>query len=151
MTAVQDKFMTGTPPLRRRVLLLDDDEVIAVSLRQYLMMQNCEVDIAVDLASGREQLTRGNYDVVVMDPYLTGAVHNHASLVSEIRAAAPQPHLIVLTAYVSPALLSTAATCPPATVLAKPQSVVFLSTFIAERFPQAKLLPQTNPIRETSA
>ena len=44
----------AVPHTRRLVLLIDDDEVIAGSLRQYLSMQGCDVHVAVDPASADE-------------------------------------------------------------------------------------------------
>jgi DNA-binding NtrC family response regulator len=122
----------------RKVLLIDDDEVIAGSLRQYLTMQNCDVDVAVDPHKAKALMRASAYDTIVIDPYLTGAVHaEQSALLDAVAALQPQALTIVLTAYASPELMIAAAGCKSAAVLSKPQSVVFLSELVLSPQPAA--------------
>lgn len=117
---------------RLRVLLIDDDDTVAGSLRQYLMMQGCDVHVAVDSGSAREAMQRGAYDAIVVDPYLTGAIHGETdSFFASIGELQPSAATIVLTAYPSPELARAAAGCRPAAVLTKPQSVVYLGELVS--------------------
>ena len=123
---------TAVPHPRRLVLLIDDDEVISGSLRQYLGMQGCDVHVAVDPASADSAMRANVYDSIVVDPYLTGAIHGEsASLLSSISALQPHASTIVLTAYPSPELSRAAADCRPTAVLTKPQSVVYLGELVS--------------------
>jgi DNA-binding NarL/FixJ family response regulator len=95
-------------------------------------MQNCDVDVAVDPHMAKALMRASAYDAIVIDPYLTGAVHAEQSeLLDAVAALQPQALTIVLTAYVSPELILAAAGCRPSSVLSKPQSVVFLSELVA--------------------
>jgi DNA-binding NtrC family response regulator len=124
--------MTVEPHLpRRRVLLIDDDDVIADSLRRYLILQGCDVDLAVDPGSAAETMRVNAYDSIVVDPYLTGAIHGgSASLLGSIGTLQPLASTIVLTGYPSPELSRAAADCRLTAVLTKPQSIVTIGELV---------------------
>jgi DNA-binding NtrC family response regulator len=122
--------------------LIDDDDTVAGSLRQYLAMQGCDVHVAVDGESARAAMRSGAYDAIVVDPYLTGAIHGETdAFFSSIGELQPFAATIVLTAYPSPELSRAAAGCRPAAVLTKPQSVVYLGELVSA--PRASSKGQT--------
>jgi DNA-binding NtrC family response regulator len=119
-------------PTQDRVLLIDDDEQVAGSLREYLVRNGSLVDVAVDLPSAEHLLDAQPYEVIVVDPYLTGGVeHGDGALLSMIRVRQPSAALIVLTGYGSSALTISAERERAYAVLTKPQSVVTLSELVA--------------------
>jgi len=120
----------ATTTSRSRLLLIDDDELIAGSLRQYLAQQGCEVDVAVEHSAATSLMSAQRYGVVVVDPYLTGGVHmqNHEML-EAITHLQPRASVIVITGYWSPELARMAAQARLA-LLTKPQSVIALSDLI---------------------
>lgn len=113
-----------------RVLLIDDDELVAGSLREYLVKNGRQVDVAVDIDASAGLMDERQYGVIVVDPYLTGRQHDDDSLLHAIRASQPAASLIVLTAYGSPSLATSAERLHAAALLEKPQSVMFLSDVI---------------------
>jgi DNA-binding NtrC family response regulator len=116
----------------RSVLLIDDDELIAGSLHRYLVTQGVAVDVAVDRSQAVDSMQAHRYDVVLVDPYLTGALHgDREELFDAIRHLQPRAALIVLTAYSSPELESAAADGRITTLLPKPQSIVRLGELLA--------------------
>ena len=119
----------------QRVLLIDDDDLVVGSLRQYLVTQGFEVDVAVE-PHAAEILMRANaYDVIFVDPYLTGAVHTeHSAVLDAVGALQQNAHMIVLTAYSSPQLTGAVSGWNRVTVLSKPQPVVYLSELVANAF-----------------
>jgi DNA-binding NtrC family response regulator len=120
-----------TVSTRERILLIDDDELVAGSLREYLVRGNrCQVDVAHELSSAETMMAAQRYDVVLVDPYLTGRVNrDDGVLLARIRELQPAAALIVLTAYASPSLASLAA-LRSAALLAKPQAIPELSRFV---------------------
>jgi DNA-binding NtrC family response regulator len=123
---------------RQRILLIDDDELISGSLHQYLVLHGFAVDVALTLATSEELLAANRYATVVVDPYLTGGVHDdHAELLERVCALQPHASIIVLTAYRSAALDSAAAQCRVTALLRKPQSVVSLERLIRGAVPPA--------------
>jgi len=122
---------TSTPSPQTRVLLIDDDELIAGSLRRYLLTQGFAVDVALEPASAAKLMATSSYGVVVVDPYLTGEVaHATAALIDTVRRLQPLASLIVLTGYSSPALQIAANLNGAAAVLSKPQSVTCIGDLI---------------------
>jgi DNA-binding NtrC family response regulator len=128
-------MMTLSPsapaPQAPAILLIDDDELIAGSLRDYLVAKNLRVDVALDAASAAVLMSERQYGTIVVDPYLTGGVHSaNASLVAHIRFLQPASRIIVLTGYGSSTLLHAAETDDATLLVFKPQSVPGLSELI---------------------
>jgi DNA-binding NarL/FixJ family response regulator len=124
--------MTATSPgAQQRILLIDDDELIAGSLRSYLVMNGREVDVATDGPEAERLMKSARYDVIIFDPYLTGGVHHPPENVIEcVARLQPDAALIVLTAYSSPEWAQVAAESRIAALLTKPQSVVTLNDLV---------------------
>jgi DNA-binding NtrC family response regulator len=127
----QSHSMSATPTISKSILLIDDDDLIAGSLRQVLLSENCGVDVAVDAASARTMMTKQSYDIVMVDPYLTGGVHRDGcALVQGVLTLQPAASVIVLTGYSSPELAQSAADGKITALLTKPQPVPFLCQFL---------------------
>jgi two-component system response regulator RegA len=123
--------MTTPSRAPARVLLIDDDELIAGSLHRYLLTRGFAVDVALEPASAADLMSASSYGVIVVDPYLTGGmVPATTPLIETVRALQPLATLIVLTGYSSPALKLAATVHGAAAVLSKPQSVTCLGDLI---------------------
>lgn len=115
-----------------RVLLIDDDDFIAGSLRGFLVQQKWDVDVSLQADEAEALMSSKRYDVVVVDPYLTGAIHDpKANLIHVARKLEPNAALIVLTGYWSADLARAAAECEVAALLRKPQPVTLLEYIIS--------------------
>jgi len=125
--------MSGSAPKApKTILLIDDDELIAVSLRDSLVRRGLTVDVALDPAAAEARLRARTYETVVVDPYLTGGVHEPSALLIEtIRVLQPASVIFVLTGYGRPALSGAAEAHSGTTFLSKPQSIPYLSQLIA--------------------
>lgn len=120
---------------RRTILLIDDDDLVAGSLRDYLLSKGWAVDVALEPAAAAAYLRDREYGVVVVDPYMTGGVHTPgASLIGDIRASQPQSSIVVLTGYGTVDLARRASADSSTLLLSKPQSVTDLSELI-QRIP----------------
>jgi DNA-binding NtrC family response regulator len=129
-------------PAGEKILLIDDDEFIAGSLRNYLVRQGWDVDVVVDPESAHALTAVGEYAVVVIDPYFTGgASGDHAALLKSVCASQRHASLILVTAYGSPELTRIAEECGVVATLVKPQSVMALTRVIhtAARLREADL------------
>jgi DNA-binding NtrC family response regulator len=123
--------MSAKPTISKSILLIDDDDLIAGSLRHVLLSENCEVDVAVDSATARKMMARQGYDIVMVDPYLTGGVHGDGrDLINGVLTLQPAASVIVLTGYSSPELAQSAADGKIAALLTKPQPISFLCQFL---------------------
>ena len=82
----------------RRVLLVDDDLSVLLSLKAVLELHQFEVETAVSVSEAQRKLTGAAFDLVVTDVRMEG----EASGLEVIRLAAAQPYrpaTAVLTAY----------------------------------------------------
>ena len=69
-----------------RLLLIDDDTRLTAMVGDYLRGAGFEVDVAGSLAAGREKLTSGAYDALVLDLMLPDG--DGLDLCRELRASA---------------------------------------------------------------
>jgi two-component system response regulator RegA len=134
-----------TVPTQERILLIDDDELVAGSLREYLVRGNCcQVDVADELSSAEELMAAQQYDVVLVDPYFTGRVNrDDGELLARIRELQPLAALIVLTGYASPSLEVFAGQQQGTVLLTKPQPVPYLSQLLVSACRRQDPLPET--------
>lgn len=113
-----------------RVLLIDDDEIVAGALFHQLQSTAIETEVAVDAAFAQQLLANYTYSLVVVDPYLTGNLHNDAdSLLDHVRALQPHARIVILSAYgtrFSDRIVSDANLM----IVGKPQSVLSMTAMI---------------------
>jgi DNA-binding NarL/FixJ family response regulator len=107
------------------ILLIDDDDFVAGSLRQYLWTQGFAADIALDATFGEALMRANDYRVIVIDPYLTTRIRNEEhAVIDTVLALQPNASVFVLTAYASEPLLRLADDGRVSAVIPKPQGVV---------------------------
>ncbi len=80
---------------RSRILVVDDEKSIRLTVRALLQDQGYEVEIAEDANRARELLANGAWDVVVTDIVLPGV--SGVELLKTIRAACPDVEVIMMT------------------------------------------------------
>jgi two-component system response regulator AtoC len=82
---------------RARVLVVEDDAAMRELLREALTDGGYEVDVAAGGHAGVDRIRQGGIDLVVSDvkmPDLDGL-----DMLREIKALAPSPHVITITAF----------------------------------------------------
>ena len=84
------------------LLLIDDEDMVSLTFREYLLREGCAVDSARDLQTARECLTGGSYAAVWLDLQLTGvSTADCLRFLSEARDAAPDATIIAVSSYAS--------------------------------------------------
>jgi two-component system alkaline phosphatase synthesis response regulator PhoP len=91
MTAVDDRAR-----LRRRILLVEDEESLVVTLTDRLVAEGYDVDAAGDGDDAFEKATRGAYDLVLLDVTLPG--RNGFDVCRDLRQRGSQVPVLMLTA-----------------------------------------------------
>lgn len=130
-------------PQQSRVLIVDDDEVIARAVFEHLDAIGFTVDLATDADEAERLLQTQNYAVVLMDAYLTGHLSPRAiRLVDRVCRLSPDAYVVVLTAYGSAQLEQSLAQHSRLTILAKPKSVAFIAELIEGLLPPANESPK---------
>jgi two-component system response regulator AtoC len=87
----------GVVAVRRRVLVVDDEENIRALIRQILEREGFEVETASDGPSALEKATTEDFDLILLDvriPQLDGM-----SVLREIRAVDPDAVVMIVTGY----------------------------------------------------
>ena len=125
-----------------RVLIIDDDELIAVSLCQSLAVNGTACDVACDMHSAQELMLAHSYDLILVDPYLTGGLLPECF--AQIRAIQPEAAVVVATAYAT-AELREAADSGEIQLIEKPQPVATLADLVIHILSQSKKRVWTSP------
>jgi DNA-binding response OmpR family regulator len=117
---------------QERLLIVDDDEVIAVGLTDYLELRGCTVDNAHDFDGAKLLVNRRRYGAALVDVLITGQdAEAGISFLRWLREASPQTVVILLTAYRTASLESLAAACGVARVFDKPKPFEEIAAIIA--------------------
>src|SRR5512144_893646 len=98
--------MTGAEPTRRRVLVIDDDDVMLDSCRRILQSSGYDVEVERDGIRGRERAIEGGYDLVLVDMMLPGL--DGLDLIAAVRERRSDVELVVVTGYATVATAVTA-------------------------------------------
>jgi DNA-binding NtrC family response regulator len=140
--------MTPNPAAQQAgpILLIDDDEFIAGSLRDYLLARGLCVDVALEAAAAERLMAARRYATVVVDPYLTGGVYGeNAPLLDTIHRLQPGSAVVILTGYGSAAMIHAASSDESTTLLFKPQPITYLSQLIVDASTPSPLIKGQTP------
>ena len=86
----------------RNLLLIDDEDMVSLTFREYLLREGCAVDSARDLQAARQFLSGRSYTAVWLDLQLTGvSTADCLRFLSEARDAAPHATIIAVSGYPS--------------------------------------------------
>jgi len=90
------------PVLSKRVLLLDDEDAILVPTARYFRALGCTVDIAREPEEAEAFISRGHYDLAIIDLRVTrfGGTEG-LEVLRSIRRLDRATKVIVLSAYIS--------------------------------------------------
>ncbi|MGA7616892.1 MAG: response regulator transcription factor [Thermoanaerobaculia bacterium] len=92
--------MTGPPTTdvlpRRRILLVEDEETLVITLGDRLASEGFEVDDARDGAAGFEKASRDRYDLVILDVSLP--LRNGLDVLRDLRVRGIETPVLMLTA-----------------------------------------------------
>jgi CheY-like chemotaxis protein len=123
----------GTPTARGRMLVVDDDAVIAVMLQRYFTTLGFAVDEAISLEQALERAVAAEYVLVLSDLRMGGGGGREGlEVVRFVRARSSNTGIIVLTAYADPQIIADAKGLGADRVLQKPQPFKELVRIIGE-------------------
>lgn len=106
----------GTQTAQRRILVIDDEDLIRWSLRQGLQDEGYSVTTLATALGALQQADRA--DLVLLDWRLPGS--DGLAVAKELRRARPSRPVILMTAYGTPELTEQAAAIGVLRVLLKP-------------------------------
>jgi DNA-binding response OmpR family regulator len=80
----------------RRILLVEDDQILSIALRKGLESEGYAVEIAADGAAGRRAATEKQFDIIILDVMLPK--QSGFDVCERLRAAGNETPIIMLTA-----------------------------------------------------
>jgi len=87
--------------IRRRILVVDDDLAVLLSLKAFLEMSGFKVDSASSVAEAKSRLKSSEYHMVITDMKMEGDVQAGFYVIKEAKEAVCDPAIAILTAYPS--------------------------------------------------
>ncbi|HUP65151.1 MAG TPA: OmpA family protein [Thermoanaerobaculia bacterium] len=120
------------------VLLIDDDDLVADSLRDYLRRGGLVVDSARDRIEAETLMRSRRYRGILVDPVLTGGSAAAADVVAAIRAAQPAAEVILVTDYPSREIAQLALDQRVSRLMTKPRSVPLLASLVQDMLGPAR-------------
>ncbi|GAX60058.1 hypothetical histidine kinase protein [Candidatus Scalindua japonica] len=104
--------------MNNRVLLVDDEETIRYVLRESLVSEGYEVDVAQDAFQALEHLKQAQYDLIITDIKMHGM--DGIQLIREIKKSISDLKIIIITAYGSLETVKEAAKLGVVEMISKP-------------------------------
>ena len=88
---------------RERILIVDDEDLIVLSMRKYFEGLGFAVDSAYELEEAQALLANYHYDLVIADLRLTGIGGVEGlQIVSDVHQRCANPRIILLSAFGTP-------------------------------------------------
>ena len=114
-----------------RLLVVDGEESICFSMKEYFTLQGYRVDTAQDLEEAEQLVEATHYDVVIEDLRLGPAQNpDGLEMIKFIRGHNAHTRIIVLTAYGSTEMEKEALGCGADAFLRKPKPLSHLAQVI---------------------
>jgi DNA-binding NtrC family response regulator len=105
-----------------RLLVVDGEESICFSMKEYFTLQGYKVDTALELEEAEELVKATDYNVVIQDLRLGPAQKPDGfEMIKFIRGQNPHTRIIILTAYGSAEMEKEALGCGADAFLRKPK------------------------------
>ncbi len=104
--------------MNNRILLVDDEETIRFVLRETLISEGYNVDIAEDAFQALEHFKLASYDLIITDIKMKGM--NGIQLIREIKRSDLDLKIIIITAYGSLETVKEAAKLGVVEMISKP-------------------------------
>lgn len=123
---------------RARVLVVDDNEAIRVSLGAILEKHDFEVTCAADVSEALKFISSQKYDVLVSDLHMPGA-GDGLTVVSAMRHASPDAVTLLLSSFPEMSAAANAILLQTDEILVKPMNVSDLIDAITQRLAKGPL------------
>ena len=125
--------------MNNRILLVDDEETIRYVLRETLISEGYNVDIAEDAFQALERFKLASYDLIITDIKMKGM--NGIQLIREIKRSDLDLKIIIITAYGSLETVKEAAKLGVVEMISKPFKIQEIKDVIV-RMLKEKSIPK---------
>ena len=115
-----------------RILVVDDDEIVRLTLSEILRLNDFEVTTASTVAEALSQITANQFDALLSDLHMPGA-GDGLTVVSAMRHANPRAITMLLSSYPAMNAAASAIVLQADEILVKPADVTALVDTIKQR------------------
>lgn len=115
-----------------RILVVDDDEMVRVTLSEILQLNDFDVTIASTVSEALSQITAHQFDALLSDLHMPGA-GDGLTVVSAMRHANPKAITMLLSSYPAMGAAASAIVLQADEILVKPADVTALVETIKQR------------------
>jgi CheY-like chemotaxis protein/nitrogen-specific signal transduction histidine kinase len=134
-TAFQMETTTGDVLVPHRVLIVDDEEIVAMTLQEGLAkLPHCEISTATNSDQALRMFEHRPFDLLITDYKLPGT--DGMTLATQVRQRYPQTVIIMITAYGDQELRDQAARACIRHILDKPVAIDQIRRVTLEAFSQ---------------
>jgi DNA-binding NtrC family response regulator len=116
-----------------QLLVVDDDDAICQTLREYFEGDGFEVETARSIPEAAERLKSAHYAAVIVDVCLSSKGTEGLAIAAYVRHLRADLPVVILTAYGSPQNAAAAADLGVDAFLHKPVSLVWLKALLRTR------------------
>lgn len=127
--------------MNNRILLVDDEETIRYVLRESLISEGYNVDIAEDAFQALEHFKLASYDLIITDIKMKGM--NGIQLIRELKRSDSDLKIIIITAYGSLETVKEAAKLGVVEMIGKPFKVQEIKDVIVRMFNENSISKDT--------
>ncbi len=101
-----------------KILIVDDDAVVAQSCRRILEAEGAEIHVATGVGAGASKLGEGAFDLMLTDIKMPGA--DGFEMIARAGELRPDMPVLVMTGYLTPDTVEEVRRCGAAGYIAKP-------------------------------
>ncbi|MFA7290185.1 MAG: sigma-54 dependent transcriptional regulator [Melioribacteraceae bacterium] len=116
--------------MQYKILIIDDDDLVASSLKKVLVKLNYEVQTCLDAAETQKVVNEFQPDVVLLDIYLT--THNGIDILKLIKKLNPDIPVVMITGYADVKIAVTSIKAGAFDFLLKPIDIEQLSLILTK-------------------
>ena len=127
--------------MNNRILLVDDEETIRYVLRETLISEGYNVDIAEDAFQALERFKLASYDLIITDIKMKGM--NGIQLIREIKRSDLDLKIIIITAYGSLETVKEAAKLGVVEMISKPFKIQEIKDVIVRMLKEKSISKDT--------
>jgi two-component system response regulator AtoC len=131
--------------MAERIVIAEDDEPLAFVLREALLRQSYEVDVASTGGAMLEKLKTSAYDLVLLDVKLEDM--NGLDAIPRVREMAPDTPIIVMTAYSTREIATEAITRGAYDFFTKPLKMTDFQVVVARAMERRRLQLQVKALQ----
>lgn len=131
--------------MRPKILVVDDDNLICLSLKKILVKLDYDVEICMEGGKTIETVERTSPDIILLDYYLT--THNGLEILTELQKRFPEIPVVMITAYSDVRIAVTAMKSGAYDFLLKPIDLEQLNLVLEKCINHLKLRQEVDTLR----